>query len=352
MMASESKIFKNENVLSTEFLPEVLPHRESQIQTLARNLLPAAKGKRPQNTFIYGAPGIGKTASVKYVFRQFEDYSGMKTFYINCWDYRTVQSVLSKLAVDMETFVARKGMAKDEVLEKFVEACKKTKKGLVICLDEADQLKDKNSLYDLFRINQYVSNSIGMVFISNYSDLLLYLEPRVKSSAGIDEVEFKPYSIEEMKNILTARSREAFHAGVVEDGVVFLSANHAIANGGDVRIGLECLMKAGREAEKENSEKITIEHVKSILPTVGKVKPKILEEKISEKEKLILKIVEENKNIQSGELYQEYLRVSDDEITERGFRDVLNHLIEIKLLHARYRKWGMKGRTRVITKAK
>jgi len=346
----ESKIFKDEKVLSSEFLPEVLPHRENQIEMIANNLLPASQRRKPQNMFIYGPPGIGKTASVKYVFRQFEEYSGMKTFYINCWDYKTVHSILSKLAVDMGVFVARKGMAKDEVLEKFVEACKKTRKGLIICFDEADQLKDKNSLYDFFRINQYISNPVGLVFISNFSNLFLNLDPRVKSSADVEKIEFKPYTREEMKDILTARSREAFHAGVVEDGVVFLCANHAVVNGGDVRVGLECLMKAGRVAEKENSQKLKVENVKAILQIVGRVKPKILEEKISEKEKIILKIVEENKNLQSGELYNEYLRVSGDSITERGFREILNHLVEIKLLHARYRKYGIKGRTRVISK--
>lgn len=349
-MIPESQIFKNEKVLSTEFLPEVLPHRENQIEILAGNLMPAAQGRKPQNTFIYGSPGIGKTASVRHVFKQFEEYSGVKTFYINCWDYKTIHSIFSKLAVGMGAFVARKGMSKDEVLEKFVEVCKKNRKGLIICLDEADQLKDKNSLYDLFRINQYIATPVGLIFISNFANLFLDLEPRVKSSADVDELEFKPYSLEEMKNILTARSREAFHAGVVEDGVVFLCANHAIVNGGDVRIGLECLMKAGRLAEKENSQKMKVEHVKSVLPTIGKVKPKILEQKINEKEKIILKIVEEKKNLQSGELYKEYLRVSGDKITERGFRDILNHLIEIKLLHARYRKWGLRGRTRIVSK--
>ncbi|MBS3054927.1 MAG: AAA family ATPase [Candidatus Aenigmarchaeota archaeon] len=349
-MISESRIFKNEKVLSTEFLPEVLPHRESQIEILAGNLRPAAHGRKPQNTFVYGTPGIGKTASVKHVFRQFEEYSGVKTFYVNCWDYRTIHSILTKLSVGMGIFVARKGMAKDEVMEKFVEACKKNRKGLVICLDEADQIKDKNSLYDLFRINQYISNPVGVVFISNFADLFLDLEPRVKSSADVDEVEFKPYTLDEMKNILTARGREAFHAGVIEDGVVFLCANHAIVNGGDVRTGLECLMKAGRLAEKDNSLKLKVEHVKYVLPSIGKVKPKILEEKINEKEKIILKIVEGKRNLKSGELYEEYLRMSEDKITERGFRDILNHLIEIKLLHARYRKWGIRGRTRVISK--
>ena len=74
----ESKIFKNEEVLSPEYLPEMLSHREQQIKQLADNLLPANRGRKPQNTFVFGSPGIGKTASAKYVFREFENYSEIK----------------------------------------------------------------------------------------------------------------------------------------------------------------------------------------------------------------------------------------------------------------------------------
>lgn len=94
----ESSIFKNEEILSPNHLPELLPHRENQIKLLANNLLPASKGRKTQNVFIYGFPGTGKTASIKYVFREFKDYSGIKTVYINCWDYKTATAVLSKIA--------------------------------------------------------------------------------------------------------------------------------------------------------------------------------------------------------------------------------------------------------------
>lgn len=123
-----SKIFKNEEILSTEYLPEMLPFRENQIQVLANNLLPASKGRKPQNTSLFGSPGIGKTACVKFVFREFEEYSGIKTIYLNCWDYNTAISILSKITLEMGIFVQRRGLGKDEIMEKFIEACRKNKK--------------------------------------------------------------------------------------------------------------------------------------------------------------------------------------------------------------------------------
>jgi len=120
-MNEESKIFKNEEILFPEYLPEMLPYRDNQIKRLADNLKPAAAGRKPQSTFLFGPPGIGKTAVTKFVFREFEEYSGIKTFYINCWDYKTAVAILSKVAIDLGTFVQRRSMSKDEIMEKLRE---------------------------------------------------------------------------------------------------------------------------------------------------------------------------------------------------------------------------------------
>jgi cell division control protein 6 len=350
---SESKIFKDEQVLFSEYLPEMLPHRDQQIKQLANNLLPASKGRKPQNTFLSGPPGIGKTVATKFVFREFEEYSDrVKTIYINCWDYRSAHAVLSKVAIDMGGFVQRRGMSKDEILERLVEVCKKKNKSIVVCLDEVDQLvfKESETLYDLLRINQYITNPVGLVFISNSPDVFLNVEPRIKSSLTVDSLEFKSYSLAEMKDILQERI-ELGYRDVPEQGVLLLSANHAVNNGGDVRIGLECLLKAGRLAEQEGSDRVCVSHVKRILPGVQPVKPKILEERISETEKAILDIVKEKNSWTSGELYEYYCKKTENPVTERAFRDFVNHLAEIKLINVRERKRGLKGKTRVIEKS-
>jgi len=348
--SEEREIFKNEEALLTGYLPELLPHREDKIKQLANNILPASKGRKPQNTFLFGLPGIGKTATTKFVFREFENYSGIKTFYINCWDYKSAHSILSKIVIEFGTFVQRRGISKDEILEKLVECCKKTNEGFIICLDEVDQLvfREEEALYDLLRINQYIENPVGLVFISNNPYVFADVDQRIKSSLGIEEIEFKPYSLEEMKNILKERAKLAFFS--VEDGVIMLCANHAVQHGGDVRVGLECLLKAGRAAERKNSRELKVEHVKEILSTVKPAKPEILKERINEDEKIILDILEEKRKLFSGELYKEYCKRVEIPVSERSFRNFVNHLAKINLVKIWKRKRGIKGKTRVISR--
>ena len=346
----ESKIFKNEEVLSPEYLPDFLPHREDKIKQLAENLLPAAKKRIPQNTFIFGPPGTGKTACSKFVFREFEEYSGVKTIYINCWYYKTITAIFSKISSELGGFVQRRGLSKDEVLERLVEICNKLNKGLVVCLDEVDQLifHDDSALYDLLRLNQYVKIPIGFIFISNNQFVFSNVDARVKSSLNIEEIEFKPYSLLEMKDILEERAKLAFKA--FEGAAILLAANHAVQNGGDVRVGLECLMKAGRQAEKENSNKLLVSHVKEILQTVKPVKPEILKERLNLDEKIILQVLDEKKRIFTDELYSEYCKKIECPVSERRFRDFLNHLEEINLIKIVGRKRGVVGRKRIIIK--
>ncbi len=341
-----SKIFKNEEILSPEYLPDILPHREQQIKQLANNLLPASKGRKPQNTFLFGGPGIGKTASVKFVFREFEEYSGVKTIYLNCWDYNTASAVLSEITIRLGYLTQRRGWGKDEIVSKLVEALNKLNKGLIVCLDEVDQLvyKDQSALYDLLRINQYVDTPVGLIFISNNPHVFSSVEPRIRSSLSIEEIEFKPYSLEEMKDILKERIK--FGLSSVEDGVLALTANHAVQKGGDVRIGLECLLKAGRIAEQENADKVKVEHVRKILKEVQPVKPKIIEENLTDTEKTILEILEKGE-FGLMDLHRDYCRLVEKPLTRRMFREHVNHLVELNMVNMKKRKVNGK---RIISK--
>jgi len=349
-MSFEETIFAREEVLLPEFLPEALPHRESQRQLVADNIQPAAFGRKPQNTFIFGAPGIGKTATTLFIFREFENFSErVKTIYINCWDYKTAHAVLSKIALDLGQFVQRRGMGKDEIIEKLAEACKRSRKSIIVALDEADQLvfNDQEALYDLLRIGQYVENQFGFIFISNHQDAFAKLEPRIKSSLNIDEVQFKPYTLDEMRDILQKRAEMAFRK--VEPGVVALAAYHAVKKGGDVRAGLEILLKAGRAADKENAGSVLASHVRKIVGDVEKPKPKILKEKISEPERQLMEIVKERKELTAGELFEEYKkRFGELSLSERRVRELINHLEETGLIKSRKALLGSKGNTRIL----
>jgi len=350
----ESRIFKDEQVLNPEYLPELLPHRETQIQVIANNLSPASKGRNPQNMFIFGKPGIGKTASLKFVFRQFEEYSDrVKTVYINTWDYNTSYAILTKMILELGFFVQRRGLSKDEIVEKLIEALKKSKKSLIVCLDEVDQLikKDESALYDLLRLNQYVNNPIGLVMITNYRDILVNVEPRIKSSLDTEEIEFKPYTLQEMKDILKERCKYGLTPGVLEEGVILLCANHAVNKGGDVRVGLECLRKSARISERENSNKITVNHVKKILKETGPVKLKIMKGKLEGVDKNIIELLSNGDNITSTDLYKRYVN-KFGKMSQFGLRKHIKYLEDIGILRITKSRELTRGRKYFISLTK
>ncbi len=344
MSYSESRIFKNEEVLSFDYLPEILPHRESQTKFLADCLKLVGKGRKSQNIFIHGSPGIGKTASVKFVFREFsEEFPNVKMIYLNCWDYNTTVSILSEIANSLDVLgvaVQRRGWGKDEIVSKLKEGLSKSKKNLVVCLDEVDQLirKDQGALYDLSRINQYIQNPVAVILISNDPHALANLEPRTYSSLAAEEIEFKPYNLEEMKDILQERAKYGLSS--VEEGVIALAANHAIQKGGDVRVGLQCLMKAGRIAEEENANKLKVDHMRKILREVGKAKPEVVKENLNENEKIISEILSDGKIWKSDDLFNNYSDVSNQPVGIRMFENYLNHLKELNLIRIRKKRAG------------
>jgi Cdc6-like AAA superfamily ATPase len=84
-----------------------------------------------------------------------------------------------------------------------------------------------------------------------------------------------------------------------------------------------------------------------VLDELTPVKPKILKEKINEHEKIILKIVEKDKKITSGDLYRKYCNLCEDPVSDRAFRDFIRHLSELKLIKVS----KSQGSVRIISKA-
>lgn len=184
-----------------------------------------------------------------------------------------------------------------------------------------------------------------MIFISNNPHIFSEIEPRIKSSLSVEEIEFKPYTVAEMMDILKERAANGFRA--VESGVVALASAHAINKGGDVRVGLECLMKAGRIAESESSDKVAVEHVRKVLKDVVKAKPEILKERVSDVERMVLDMLSKKSRATLDELYKEYSESVNEPLTRRMFMEYVNHLGGINLVKVGKRKLG---KSRIISK--
>ena len=216
-------------------------------------------------------------------------------------------------------------------------------------MDEVDQLikKDEKALYDLLRLNQYVNNPIGLLMISNYRDIFVKVEPRIKSSLDVENIEFKRYTLPEMKDILLERYRHAFRPGVLEEGVILLCANHAVQRGGDVRLGLECLRKAARICENENANKITVKHVKQVLKDVKQVKLKMMKEKLKGIEKNVVSLLTEDE-ITSTEFHKKYVK-GFGKISQFALMRHVKKLKEIGVVKIRKSRKETRGRKYFIS---
>ena len=101
-LPSEGHTFRNREVLSSTYIPEDFPHRNTEIDQVAHILRPALEGSRPSNILIYGQTGTGKTAVAQHIRRQLEakvtlQGSAIHTAYINCKQVNTPYGILANI---------------------------------------------------------------------------------------------------------------------------------------------------------------------------------------------------------------------------------------------------------------
>jgi Cdc6-related protein, AAA superfamily ATPase len=136
---------------------------------------------------------------------------------------------------------------------------------LIIVLDEIDQLKKDDILYNLSRAGELKNipdrRFITIFGISNDLNYVDRIDPRVKSSSSFIDIIFEPYDSLQIKSILDDRVKLAFHPNVVPDELVSICAARSAKSEGDARKAIDLLRTAGSIAAKEESSEITIDHL-------------------------------------------------------------------------------------------
>jgi len=350
------ELLKDERFLYPEFVPERLPFRDAEIDSLVFALKPVLDGKKPQNVFVCGKSGTGKTATVKFVLNELQQYSDRaKGLYINCFQLNTRHSVLTQIANFLGEATPRRGLAADEAYSRAVEALKHAEFIPIVVLDEADQLLHEEEasrlFYDLLRVVESGKGRFGLIFISNLAEFAASLDQRVKSSLAEQTISFEPYSPMQLKEILLQRAQYAFHPNALDAEVINVAAAHAAKSGGDARVAIECLLRAGREAEKRNAEKVLVSHLKEIFSEVDSRAVQKAVDFLSVHEKKILSLIPANKAIASGELFLAYKNSAKSPVTQRRFRALLAELERMHLINTEEAMVQPRGRTRMVSLA-
>jgi cell division control protein 6 len=360
-----NKIFKNRSVLVSDFIPLSLPHRESEITRLAQILGSALSGTRPNNAFMYGLTGTGKTAVVRYVSNMLSEEaknrgSPVGLAYVNARKDDTSYRVLTQIGKQLNLQLPFTGLSVAEVYFRIVEHIEKFRGIIIISIDEIDNLvKDAsgNLLYKLTRINSDLRNSqVSLIGITNDSRVLESLDPRVKSSLGEEELVFGPYDSDQLKDILYARCTDAFFEGILEDDVIPYVAALAAKDHGDARKAVDLLRKAGEVAERTSANKVSTEHVRKALTEIEVDTALEIVTKLPLHSKLILgsitDLYQKKQTVVTGDVVAQYAllckRIGLEVLTSRRVSEIINELDMVGVITTRILNRGRFGRTKKI----
>jgi cell division control protein 6 len=294
-------IMMNDQVLEETFIPSTLLHRENQMERLMSCL-----ANRPFiNAMLYGGPGIGKTATVMRAFRDLEVHdSKTKLIYVNCWEHPTRFDILFEVASRVYPMLIRRGTSSSELLERIREYRDRTGEELIVCLDEVDQMRESEVLYNL------LSLKCGLILISKDKRVLqsLKVNDRIRSRIGLLlEIEFPAYSTSELYNIIKQRVRQAFRPESIGDyQIAEIAARVGQRNSGDARIALLTLKKTAMLAAREGKSKIENVHIEKAWGQANHLFMSRIWPKLSPDKRVLFGIVEEHGEIGTGELYETY----------------------------------------------
>jgi archaeal cell division control protein 6 len=95
ILKADETLVSNESALDFDFIPRNLPYREQQQKYIATCISPLLKGRMGKHLFVHGTPGVGKTASIKWVLRDLhEETDEVYCIFVNCWHQNTTYKVL------------------------------------------------------------------------------------------------------------------------------------------------------------------------------------------------------------------------------------------------------------------
>ncbi len=129
----KESLFTDRGVLMSSYTPEIVYHRDTEINKIANILAPAIKQEKPSNLFIYGNTGTGKTLTVKHVADNLEETAKnkkipIKIIYINC-KLKRVADTEYRLIAQLSGFFGKTipptGLPTDEVYRIFYDAIEK-----------------------------------------------------------------------------------------------------------------------------------------------------------------------------------------------------------------------------------
>ena len=285
-MRSRTTVFKDESKLDINYIPQKLPHRETELRLLMEffSFITRCPQRMAQRVIITGDVGTGKTVLAQNAGATITSEAnrrGVKFRYvhINCREFRgsLLQVIHGVVSVFRPTFPSR-GYGEEEVLSTLMQVLDEEDVSVILTLDEFDSLIGKDgsdAVYKLTRLQetrQGKPQRLSFIFIMRDVSTLEKLDASSRSTLQRSVISLQRYGKDQLIDILKDRVAMAFEPGTVEEDVVTLISGLAFKETGNARFGIELLWRAGKYADAKDGDMVEAECVRlamsSIVPTI------------------------------------------------------------------------------------
>ena len=366
MFERDTEIYRDRDALREDYQPAQLVGRDEELDTYRAALQPVINGEQPNNVFLYGKTGVGKTAATRYLLEHLQDDAAqyddieLTVVSLNCdgltSSYQVATRLVNEFRGDTEQ-ISTTGYPRASVYEMLWDELDDCGGTILVVLDEVDHVEDDSILYQLprARANGNLSAAkIGIVGISNDFSFREELSPKVRSSLCEQEIHFPAYDANDLQQILEQRVEVAFHEDVLHPGVIPLCAAYGAKDAGDARQSIDLLMKAGDLARADDTETVTEEHVERGRHALerGRIKEGITG--LTQHGHLVLYALvtlelEEQVPARSRDIRPRYTRFTEmagrDPLVPRRMRDHLSELAMLGIVSVTERNEGRRGGT-------
>lgn len=347
----KKNIFRNKDALGESYQPDQIEERDQEIEDYMDALQPVIDGWEPNNIFLYGNTGVGKTAVTDNLLDRLQDDVAdfddvdLSVISLNCKtlnsSYQVAVELVNKLRPDGGE-ISSTGYPQQTVFKKLYRELESLGGTILIVLDEIDSIGDRDELlYELPRAranNNLDSAKVGVIGISNDFKFREQLDPRVQDTLCERELQFPPYDADELRNILESRAEVAIAEGAVEESVFALCPAIAARDSGSARQALDLLRLAGEIAENSDAEQIQEDHVEAAQTRLEQERVEEGMRELTTHGRLALlaiisKAAKKETPCRTGDIYEEYITLCDSSgVNALAQRSMHNHLSDLRML--------------------
>jgi len=371
-------LIKNPDYLDDEKLPEderkaVLMDifnrniREKQLSRIISHLTPVLDGGLPPAALIYGPTGSGKTVTSIHVLSTFQKVAernglSFRYAYVDLTSPKTYFGALNEVAISLDSSNRRyrKGIPIEYMQETIIKAIGDDDGFLCLLIDEADNVRPNADAFLTFlgkTLPRKVRARMMLILVTNRLDWDKTLDPRILSFLKKTDMIFEPYDALDLVEMLKLRVEKALDQSKVKTSAIRKVAAYSSRETGDARKAVELLTKAVRVAE-ESTGRLTEKEVDIAENRLEVDKTEEMIRALAPQQRLAFQacysiLAQGNHKISTGQAYQAYCKVCDNEairpLTQRRFSDLISFLDLYGLINAQVISKGRYGNTRHIS---